>query len=403
MTQVLICASLVVSLSMGVRHGFGLWLLPITQDKGWSREAFSAALAWQNIAWGVFGIFVGMLADRWGAFRILVAGAVVYAVGLVGMALAPSSGIFLLSAGILVGAAQSGTTYAIIYGVLGRQIPAHRRSWAMGTAAAAGSFGQFLMVPLEGSLIDRLGWSPALLVLAALILLIIPLSFGLREPNFNKATKVNPQNVDHSGDLSALTALIQACKHPSFLLLTAGYFVCGFQVMFIGVHLPGYLKDFNIAAQVASYSLALVGLFNVAGTYVAGVLGQKLPKQYLLAGIYSLRSVFTLAFLLLPLSPTSVYIYSAAMGLLWLSTVPLTNGIVAQIFGVRHLSMLGGVVFFSHQIGSFSGIWLGGYLYDTRGSYDIVWYLVIALGVAAALINLPVRETQAAAPALKPL
>lgn len=393
MVQVLVCASLVVALSMGIRHGFGLWLLPITQERDWSREAFSLAIAVQNIAWGVFGIFVGMLADRWGAFRILLAGTLIYALGLAGMALAPTTGWFIVSAGILIGAAQSGTTYAIIYGVLGRQIPLHRRSWAMGATAAAGSFGQFLMVPVEGSLIAQLGWSNALLVLAVLVLLIAVLAFGLREPGFGKGQAATARTQ------TVAQALREAGKHRSFLLLTAGYFVCGFQVMFIGVHMPGYLKDFGIAPQVASYSLALVGLFNVFGTYVAGHLGQKLPKQYLLSGIYGLRSVFTLMFLLAPLSPWSVYVFSAAIGLLWLSTVPLTNAIVAHIFGVQHLSMLGGIVFFSHQIGSFAGIWLGGYLYDISGNYNVVWYLIIALGVFAALVNLPVRETAVERPA----
>ncbi len=386
MLQVLLCAGLVVTLSMGIRHGFGLWLQPITQDMGWSRETFSLAIAVQNIAWGVLGIFVGMLADRWGAFKILIAGSALYALGLAGMAWAPNTGLFILSTGLIIGAAQSGTTYAIVYGVLGRQIPVARRSWAMGMTAAAGSFGQFFMVPVEGGLISQLGWSNALLVLALVALLIGVLAFGLREPGFGKGQAQAPRTQ------TVAQALKEAWGHPSFVLLTLGYFVCGFQVMFIGVHLPSYLKDFGMAPQVASYSLALVGLFNIFGTYIAGNLGQRLPKQYLLSGLYGLRSVFTVLFLLAPLSPWSVYLYSAAMGFLWLSTVPLTNAILAQIFGIQHLSMLGGVVFFSHQVGSFMGIWLGGYLYDSQGNYDMVWYLVVALGVVAALLNLPVRE-----------
>ncbi|RDI14200.1 MFS transporter [Comamonas sp. AG1104] len=386
MAQILLCGGAIVTLSMGIRHGFGLWLQPITQEMGWTRENFSLAIAVQNLSWGILGIFVGMLADRIGAFKVLIGGSVLYALGLVGMALSPTSTVFLLTAGVLIGAAQAGTTYAVIYGVLGRQIPVARRSWAMGVAAAAGSFGQFFMVPVEGKLIAQFGWSNALLILALFALLIAALAFGLREPGFGGSTPIKREQ-------TVGQALREAWTYPSFLLLMAGYFVCGFQVMFIGVHMPSYLKDFGMAPHVASYSLALVGLFNIFGTYLAGNLGQKLPKRYLLSGIYGLRSVATVAFLLAPLSPWSVYAFCAAMGFLWLSTVPLTNATIAQIFGVQHLSMLGGFVFFSHQIGSFLGVWLGGYLYDINGNYDMVWYISIALGIFAAVVNLPVRET----------
>ena len=385
MAQILLCGGAIVTLSMGIRHGFGLWLQPITQEMGWTRENFSLAIAVQNLSWGILGIFVGMLADRIGAFKVLIGGSVLYALGLVGMALSPTSTVFLLTAGVLIGAAQAGTTYAVIYGVLGRQIPVARRSWAMGVAAAAGSFGQFFMVPVEGKLIAQFGWSNALLILALFALLIAALAFGLREPGFGGSTPIKREQ-------TVGQALREAWTYPSFLLLMAGYFVCGFQVMFIGVHMPSYLKDFGMAPHVASYSLALVGLFNIFGTYLAGNLGQKLPKRYLLSGIYGLRSVATVAFLLAPLSPWSVYAFCAAMGFLWLSTVPLTNATIAQIFGVQHLSMLGGFVFFSHQIGSFLGVWLGGYLYDINGNYDMVWYISIALGIFAAIVNLPVRE-----------
>jgi len=386
MWQLLLCGAAIVTLSMGVRHGFGLWLQPITQAQNWSRESFSLALAVQNLSWGVFGIFAGMLADRFGAFRVLVLGAVLYALGLLGMALSPTPLVFLLTTGVLIGAAQAGTTYAVIYGVIGRNITAERRSWAMGVAAAAGSFGQFLMVPVEGWLISSLGWQNALLALAAAVLLVAPLAWGLREPS---ATS-------HGGAHQEQTiwqALREAFRYPSFQLLMAGYFVCGFQVVFIGVHMPSYLKDHGLSPQVASYALALIGLFNVFGTYAAGALGQKLAKKKILAGIYLLRSIAISAFLLAPLTPASVYLFASVMGVLWLSTVPPTNAVVAQIFGVRHFSMLGGFVFFSHQIGSFMGVWLGGVLYDRTGSYDIVWQIAIALGVFAALINLPVKET----------
>ena len=385
MFQVLACGAAIVTLSMGIRHGFGLWLLPITQEMGWTRQSFALAIAIQNLSWGLIGIFAGMVADRFGAFRVLMGGAVLYGLGLAGMALSPTPTLFALTAGVLIGAAQAGTTYAVIYGVLGRQIAPEKRSWAMGVAAAAGSFGQFLMVPVEGFLIASLGWKEALLTLALMVLLIVPLAFGLREPGFKGAAPV--QRGQTIGQ-----ALAEALRNPSFLLLTAGYFVCGFQVVFIGVHMPSYLKDHGLSPQVASFSLALIGLFNVFGTYIAGSLGQRLPRRYILAFIYFARAVAISIFLLVPLTPWSVYIFSAVMGALWLSTVPPTNATVAQIFGIQHLSMLGGMVFFSHQIGSFMGVWLGGYLYDSTGSYDIVWYIAIGLGVLAGLVNLPIRE-----------
>ena len=370
---------------MGIRHGFGLWLQPITQAQGWTREAFALALAIQNLAWGIAGVFAGMAADRFGAFKVIASCAILYAVGLIGMAHANTPVLFALSTGVLIGIAQAGTTYAVIYGVIGRNISADRRSWAMGVAAAAGSFGQFLMVPTEGFLITHFGWQEALVILGAASLLMIPLSWGLREPGFSGGAVM-------ARDQSIGQALREAFKYPSFQLLMAGYFVCGFQVVFIGVHMPSYLRDKGLSPQVASYALALIGLFNVFGTYAAGVLGQKYPKKNILASIYLARAVAISVFLLAPLTPASVYVFSGVIGILWLSTVPPTNATVAQIFGVAHLSMLGGFVFFSHQIGSFMGVWLGGYLYDKTGSYDIVWYLAIALGVAAALINLPVKE-----------
>jgi MFS family permease len=395
MTQVLVCGAMIVTLSMGIRHGFGLWLQPITMERGWTREHFAFALAVQNISWGVAGLFAGMLADRFGAYRVLVAGSLFYALGLVTMALAPTPWLFAGSAGVLLGIAQAGTTYAVVYGVLGRNVDASKRSWAMGVTAAAGSFGQFLMVPVENTLINGarafgatiagVGWQRALFVLAALALLIIPLASGLRE-RWLESGVARPQQ-------SIGAALREAFAYPSFRLLMAGYFVCGFQVVFIGVHLPSYLKDKGLTPDVATVALALIGLFNVFGTYGAGALGQRWPKRFVLSWIYILRSVAILVFLLVPLTPWSVYVFASVMGLLWLSTVPPTNAVVAQIFGVQYLSMLGGFVFLSHQVGSFLGAWLGGKLYDSSGSYDIVWGLAIALGVFAALINLPVRES----------
>ncbi|ABM95513.1 MFS transporter [Methylibium petroleiphilum] len=384
MTQVLLCGAAIVTLSMGIRHGFGLWLQPITMDRGWSRETFGLALAIQNLSWGLVGPFAGMLADRYGAFKVLVAGSVLYAGGLVLMALATSGLAFHGSAGLMIGMAQAGCTYAIVYGVIGRNVAPEKRSWAMGITAAAGSFGQFLMVPVESGLISAFGWQEALILLGCAALAIVPLAFGLKEPKL--APPAGRQQ-------SIGEAVREAFGYRSFQLLMAGYFVCGFQVVFIGVHMPSYLKDHGLSPQVATTALALIGLFNVFGTYAAGVLGQRLAKRHILASIYALRSVAIIAFLLLPLTPASVYAFSIAMGLLWLSTVPTTNAVVAQIFGVKHFSMLGGFVFLAHQIGSFLGVWLGGKLYDATGSYDVVWWIAVALGVFAALINLPVRET----------
>jgi len=384
-TQVLVCGAAIVTLSMGIRHGFGLWLQPVTQSQGWTRETFAFAIAIQNLAWGLSGIFAGMLADRFGAFKVIVGGTILYALGLLGMAQATTPLMFTATAGVLIGMAQAGTTYAVIYGVIGRNVSADKRSWAMGIAAAAGSFGQFLMVPTEGFLISHFGWQEALMILGFAALIMIPLSWGLREPGFlGGAPALREQSI--------LQALKEAFKYPSFQLLMAGYFVCGFQVVFIGVHMPSYLRDKGLSPQVASYALALIGLFNVFGTYAAGVLGQRMQKKNILAFIYMARAAVISVFLIAPLTPMSVYIFSAVMGLLWLSTVPPTNATVAQIFGVKHLSMLSGFVFFSHQIGSFMGVWLGGFLYDRTGSYDVVWYIAIALGVLAALVNLPIKE-----------
>jgi len=391
MTQVLVCGAAIVTLSMGIRHGFGLWLQPITTERGWTRETFAFAIAIQNLAWGLAGPVAGMLADRFGAFRVLLLGSLLYALGLVGMGLSASPWALMGSAGLLLGLAQSGTTYAVVYGVIGRNVPADKRSWAMGVAAAAGSFGQFLMVPIENGLIHSIGWQEALFVLGGAALLIMPLARGLKEP---------PAAAHQAGQQSIGQALREAMGYRSFQLLMAGYFVCGFQVVFIGVHMPSYLKDHGLDPSVATTALALIGLFNVFGTYGAGVLGSKMPKRYILSAIYLLRAVAITVFLNVPLTPMSVYIFSAVMGVLWLSTVPPTNAVIAQIFGVRYMSMLGGFVFLSHQVGSFLGVWLGGRLYDATGSYDVVWWIAVGLGVFAALVNLPVREQAIARPGL---
>ena len=391
MTQILVCGAAIVTMSMGIRHGFGLWLQPVTIERGWNRETFAFALAVQNLAWGLAGPLAGAIADRWGAFRVLVVGSLLYAAGLVTMGLATTGAGFLGSAGLLIGMAQAGTTYAIVYGVIGRNVAPEKRSWAMGITAAAGSFGQFLMVPVEGGLISGIGWQNALFVLALTAILIVPLAFGLREV----------KHVDSAVQQQSMgAALREALGDRNFKLLTAGYFVCGFQLAFIGVHMPSYLKDRGLTPGVATTALALIGLFNVFGSYAAGSLGSRLPKKYVLSAIYTLRSLAIVAFVVAPLTPWSVYLFASAMGFLWLSTVPLTNGIVAEIFGVRYLSMLGGFVFLSHQVGSFLGVWLGGRLYDATGSYDVVWWIAVALGVFAAVVNLPIRERAILRPAL---
>ena len=386
MKQLLLCGAAIVLLTMGVRHGFGLWLQPITQAHGWLREDFSIAIAVQNLVWGLAGIFSGMLADRFGAFRIITSFALIYSLGLLGMGLTDTPLTFSLTAGVLIGIAQAGTTYSVIYGVLGRNIPADRRAWAMGVTASAGSFGQFALMPLESWLISTVGWQLALVWLAAALLLVVPLALGLRESQIHRSGSAQSEQ-------TIAQALREAFGYRSFQLLMAGYFVCGFQVMFIGIHIPSYVKDHGLDPQVASFALALIGLFNIFGTYTAGSLAQRLPKHKILSGIYFARAIGIAAFLLAPPTPASVYLFAGYMGFLWLSTVPVTTASVAQIFGVAHLSMLGGFIFFSHQVGSFIGVWLGGWLHDHTGNYDLAWYLAILLGVLAGLVNLPVNES----------
>ena len=390
MKEVLIYGGLMVTLSMGIRHGFGLFNLPITSANGWGRETFALTIALQNLIWGAVQPITGALADRYGAFKIMVAGGILYALGLTGMALSGDVMNFTLAGGLLIGLAQTATTYSVVYGILGRNVPAEKRVWAMGITAAAGSFGQFLMIPAEQGLLSAFGTQNALLMLALMASLMIPTAFMLREKNFSHSHAL--------GDQTIKQALKEAVSNPSFRYLTLGYFVCGFQVVFIAVHLAPYLKDVSAnypavgAPVVATTALALIGLFNIFGTYSSGILAQRFPKRYLLSAIYLGRSIAITAFLLLPPSPMSTYIFSAIMGFLWLSTIPLTNGIVAQIFGVKYLTMLSGLVFFSHQLGSFCGAFLGGYLFDQTGSYLIVWEIAIGLGVFAFLANLPVKE-----------
>jgi predicted MFS family arabinose efflux permease len=370
---------------MGIRHGFGLFLQPMSADLHWGRETFALAIAVQNLVWGATQPFAGMIADKYGSGRVVLGGVVLYVLGLVLMAYPTAPWVFVLSAGVLIGTGLSGVTFSMIFGVLARSFPPEKRSMAFGIAAAAGSFGQFALLPLTQTLLSHLGWYGALLALAAVGLLMAPLATAMVERR---------QRHLHAFEQSARDALREALGHRGYVLLTIGFFVCGFQVVFVGVHLPAYLLDKGLPAHVGVTALALIGLFNIFGTYTTGWLGAKVPKRYILTFIYLARSVVIGLFIWLPLSAWSVYAFATALGLLWLSTVPPTNGIVGQVFGVRYMAMLTGVTFFSHQIGSFLGAWLGGFLFDRLGSYDLVWYLSIALGVVAGLINLPIDERE---------
>lgn len=379
---VLLGASLILTLSLGVRHGFGLFLPPMSAEFGWGREVFAFAIALQNLIWGLAQPFAGALADRFGAQRTVLVGGLLYAIGLVLMGLADSPWSLSLSAGLLIGIGLSGTSFSVLLGVVGRAVPLEKRSMAMGIAAAAGSFGQFAMLPGTLGLIGWLGWSAALLALGLLVALIMPLAAMIKD---------NPLPLQgHEQSLGE--ALREACGHSGFWLLALGFFVCGFQVVFIGVHLPAYLVDQHLPALVGTTVLALVGLFNIFGTYIAGWLGGRMAKPRLLSALYLARALVIGAFVMAPLTVWSAYAFGIAMGLLWLSTVPLTNGTVATLFGVRNLSMLGGIVFLFHQLGAFLGGWLGGYLYDQTGSYELVWQIAILLSLLAAALNWPVRE-----------
>ena len=382
----LACLGAVVSLSMGARQTFGLFLAPMANAHGWNREVFGVAFGLQNLMMGAAAPLVGWIADRKGAGWVLLAGGVLYTVGTVMTAYATTGWQLAIASGLLIGVAQSCTTYTIAFGMLGRVFPPERRSRIFGIMGAAGSFGQFMLLPYTGALIAALGWFHALLVMSATIALMVPVSAFLMEPA--PASSTARQRDAQTG----AQAVREAFGDRGFLLLTGGYFVCGFQLAFITLHFPAYLADAGFALNVATVALALIGLFNIFGSYAAGELGQRFQKKNLLAGLYFVRSLAIALFLVLPKSEWSVYALAAVLGFLWLATGPLSSALIAQLFGTRYLSTLSGVSFLSHQIGGALGAWLGGALYDRTGSYGTIWTVSIGLGFLAAAINLPIDE-----------
>lgn len=380
----LICGALILFLSLGIRHAFGLFLQPVTLAQGWGREPFAFAMAVQNLVWGASQPLTGMLADRFGAKPVIVIGAVLYAAGLWMMAQVAGQGAFVLGAGVLIGLGLSGTTFPVIFGAISRLVAPQNRSLAMGITMAVGSFGQFALLPISLVFITGFDWQGALMALCVLALFMAPLAAGLRYAPAPLA--------DAAEDVSFGRALRDAFAMRDFWLLALGFFACGFQVVFIAVHLPAYLADEGLGGGVATTVLALIGLVNIVGAYCAGLLGGRHRKPMLLSWIYLARGIVIAGFVLIPLSAGSAYVFGALMGLFWLSTVPLTNGTVAAVWGLKHMSMLAGIVFFAHQLGSFAGGWMGGWLYDRTGSYDAAWGVAIALSLIAAALNWPITE-----------
>ncbi|WP_180081405.1 MULTISPECIES: MFS transporter [unclassified Acinetobacter] len=383
----LIGSAIILALSLGVRHAFGLYLVPMSDEFGWGHNVFSLAIAMQNLIWGAVQPITGAFADKYGSKIVVAAGGALYTIGLLLMAVSSTGLLLNLSAGLILGLALSATSFPILLSAVGRAAHPEKRSLAMGIASAAGSFGQFIMLPSTLLLLQKFGWSSALVVSAILIALIIPLAWMLKAPMY-----VSPANSTNEASLSFKQILKLAWEHKPFWFLALGFLVCGFQVVFIGIHLPGYLIDHGFNATTGTIFLALVGLFNIVGTYTAGWLGGKYSKPKLLMGLYGLRGIAIIAFLLLPLSTWTIYAFGIIMGLLWLSTVPLTNGIVANMFGVKYLSMLSGIVFFTHQVGSFFGGWLGGVNHDMTGNYNAVWMFSIALSIFGVLVHFFVNE-----------
>lgn len=381
---VLFFGSAILLLSFGARSSWGLFMPEMNADRGWSRETFSLAIAIQSLAWGIGAALLGALADKLGSMRTLLLGAVLYVAGLLGAVYVTTGGGLYLTAGAMVGAGIAGTGVGVVLAAIGKVVPAEKRTWAFGVAMASGSMGQFLFLPATAEAIKAFGWSGALLAHALAVGFILALAFGVRGDREAAAAA--------GGSSTLLEALREATGDRSFHLLFWGYFVCGMQIMFIGLHLPAYLRDQGLPIEIGAHAIAIVGLFNVIGSLGAGWLGVRYQKKWLLTGIYVARSILITVFLLAPLSTMSVYLFSAVMGLLWLSTVPLTTALVGQMYGVRYLGMLGGVVFLGHQIGSFLGTWLGGRIFDMTGSYDWAWVMVIGFGAFAALMHAPIDQ-----------
>src|SRR5688572_26136065 len=379
---ILACGGLILMLALGIRQSFGLFLQPMSLDLGWGRETFSFAIALQNLVWGLAMPFAGAIADRKGAGRVIVTGGLLYAIGLYAMAHATSPVLFNLSAGVLVGLGLSGTGFGVVLAVVARAYPPERRSVAVGIAGAAGSFGQFAMLPAAQGLIGGFGWLNALLVFAFLALLMIPLGAALA--GRNAAEDESTQSIG--------AALAEAARHGGFWLLTASFFVCGFQTIFVMTHLPAYLVDKGMTPAQGMTALAVVGLFNIIGSYGCGVLGGRYSKRLILAWIYAIRAVAIGIFIAAPITPAGTYLFAAVLGLTWLGTVPLTNSLVGQIFGVKYLSTLFSISFLGHQLGAFIGAWAGGAVFDLTNSYLPVWAAAIALSVLAAALCIPINE-----------
>jgi len=393
-TLVLAAGCLIALLTFGLRGTFGAFTDPVSASLGVGRDSFALALALQNLLWGVAQPIGGALADRYGTARVMAGGGVLYAAGLALMALATDGTGLMLTAGVLVGIGMGGASYITVIGAVGRMAPPERRSWALGMASAAGSLGQFLVVPAGQAFIGAHGWQTALLLLAGLAA-TVPLLAGVFAGTGAPGTTPHGRAEEETATGGLLPTIRGALACPSYGLLVAGFFVCGFQLAFITIHLPPYLTDQGLSPTVAAWSIAMVGLFNVAGAYAAGVLGGRRSKKNLLSLIYLARALVTAGFLLLPASPQTALLFGALMGLLWLSTVPLTSGLVATLFGPRHMATLFGLVFLGHQVGSFLGVWLGGLLYARTGGYEATWWLSVLLSLGAALIHLPIREAPA--------
>jgi MFS family permease len=389
---ILICGCLIALIGFGPRSTLGLFLSPVTQEKGWGRDVYAFALALQMLLWGAAQPFVGGIADKFGAVRVMWIGAALYALGLTWMAYANSQTELVASAGALIGFGLAGTSFTVVIGAFGKLLPLHWRSISFGIGTAASSFGQFLFSPLAVGLNQSLNWHITLLTFAVIVLSIMPLSLALALPR-------GVQTSAGAGPAQSVSeALREAIGHRSYVLLLLGYFTCGFQVFFITIHLPAYLVDRGLGADIGAWTIGLIGLFNIIGSISAGYLGDKMPKRYILAAIYFLRSLAILAFILVPATPLTSMIFGATIGVLWLSTIPPTQGLVALMFGTRWLTMLAGLAFFSHQVGGFLGVLIGGILYERTGSYDVVWYLTILLGLFAAAVNLPIVEKPVARP-----